>query len=72
MALAILTIESEPIPRKLHLHLKCDGGQCPTEQKFIGDSHVTNWSAAMVAGWLERKSELGRTFLCPGCSGKRS
>jgi hypothetical protein len=61
------------LPKECYLELTCDANHgffnAPV-QRFTTGSHISDWTAAMKAGWLERFNDSGRIILCKGCSGK--
>lgn len=65
------------IPRETVLTLTCDGHHNAVDlfggliQDFAGPGFISQYSAAMRAGWKDTCNERGeRVFLGPCCSGK--
>jgi len=73
MGLQISGDEHGPYPRASRLILTCDAIGCSNGAVFAdGQGFIAQHRAAMATGWLERRDEGERQFLCPACSGKRS
>jgi hypothetical protein len=73
MGLQITGDEHGPYPRASRLILTCDAIGCSNGAVFAdGQGFIAQRRAAVTAGWLERRGEAERQFLCPAYSGKRS
>jgi hypothetical protein len=67
-------IDFRPTPLGVIVTLECDAVTeffCRGFDRFDHpDGFVGAHAQAMKAGWLERQTDKGRTWLCPACSGK--
>jgi hypothetical protein len=61
-----ITVVSDPERRASILRVACDGPRCSFVQTFVGTGFVSNYLAALQAGWIEIAS--GK-FLCSKCNG---
>lgn len=73
MSLKLWTLETDPIPRPLHLELVCDvcDGMFINVQAWVAPGFIQAWDMAMRAGWKETRTDGERKFECPACSGKK-
>lgn len=70
MGICISCDETAPIPRPTCVAFRCDAPGCSGHFAYV-TNFVDAYAMAMRAGWLERRDDGARRFLCPGCSGKR-
>ena len=61
-------------PARLVMTLECEAVEdllCRGFEKFTHpDGYIAMHRQAMDAGWLERQTDQGRSWVCPRCSGK--
>jgi hypothetical protein len=59
-----ITVDSNPESRASILRVACDAPRCSLAQTFVGTGFLSNYLAALQAGWIETVS--GK-FLCSKC-----
>lgn len=76
MGIGICAVDdfSSIYPRSIAVSFQCDGEHTADDRPVhvvTGSDYVTAFSEVMALGWLERRDDFGRSFLCPTCSGKK-
>jgi hypothetical protein len=61
-----ITVDSDPERRASILRVACDAPRCSVVQAFVGTGFLSNYLAALKAGWVETTS--GK-FFCSKCKG---
>jgi hypothetical protein len=68
-----ISAHGKRIPKKITLELICDADHGSEEVYEVFEQeggYITQYAAAMKAGWKETRTDDGRQFVCPLCSGK--
>lgn len=76
MGIGICAVDDDctTYPRALLISFQCDGHHRAEDRPgytFRGVDYITAYADIMAMGWLERRDDYDRLFLCPTCSGKK-